>query len=208
MATPDTYRTHCDTFTAAVRDLCRTPAIRAALERGHGRPVEECDRRAHGVLAPLARGFGARRAHWTVAGLIALERPDRHPLDLAALHTQRSALPWYRRPNIGTSLAQAFTATPRDRDNAARRLRALTHLGPEQLHRTLPGLTRRLLHQAAAPDFAVLLSDLAAWDTHRRTVGTRWLDGFHLTPALTDDTEPTPHTTDHPTPAAPQHPPT
>lgn len=203
MATTDSYRAHCDAFTAAVRDLCRTPAARAVLARGHGRPIEECDRRAHGLLAPLARGFGSRRAHWTVAGLIALERPDRHPLDLLALHTQRTTAPWHRRPNLGACLAQATACgTPRDRENAARRLRALIHLSPDLLHRTLPGVTRRLLHLAVAPDFAVLLSDLAAWDEHRRSVGTRWLDGFHLSPHLPDH----PPTTEPPPPAAPHTP--
>ncbi|QIZ01245.2 hypothetical protein HEP87_56025 [Streptomyces sp. S1D4-11] len=74
MPSRDERRCHYDAFVAHVRGLCRTPRIRSRLENGRGQPLTECPRMDAYLVKPC-QGFGARRAHYTIASLIALERP-------------------------------------------------------------------------------------------------------------------------------------
>lgn len=66
-------RIHYDAFVADVIDLCATKSIRKDLASGRGRPAKQCDRIPK-HLTRLIAGYGARRAHYTVASLIAIHR--------------------------------------------------------------------------------------------------------------------------------------
>ncbi|WP_055631212.1 type I-E CRISPR-associated protein Cse2/CasB [Streptomyces hirsutus] len=66
-------RAHYDAFVTEVIELCALNGVRADLASGRGRPVEECERMQKYLSVRTAR-FGARRAHYTVASLIAMQR--------------------------------------------------------------------------------------------------------------------------------------
>ncbi|MFD5407039.1 type I-E CRISPR-associated protein Cse2/CasB [Streptomyces griseorubiginosus] len=70
-------RAHYDDFVHQVITLCQVNGIRADLNSGFGRPVAECTRMPEHLTRHIA-GFGARRAHYTVASLIALHRDLPH----------------------------------------------------------------------------------------------------------------------------------
>ncbi|MGW1901685.1 type I-E CRISPR-associated protein Cse2/CasB [Streptomyces hirsutus] len=70
-------RAHYDAFISEVIELCALNGVRSALASGRGRPVEECDRMKP-YLAARIGAFGARRAHYTVASLIASQRNLAH----------------------------------------------------------------------------------------------------------------------------------
>ncbi|MGQ4479339.1 type I-E CRISPR-associated protein Cse2/CasB [Streptomyces sp. SAS_276] len=91
-------RAHYDDFVHQVITLCAVTSIRADLNSGCGRPVAECPRMPEHLTRHIA-GFGARRAHYTVAGLIARNRDLPHEqgpyqpeqVTPAAEHTARPA---------------------------------------------------------------------------------------------------------------------
>ncbi|MFF9301492.1 type I-E CRISPR-associated protein Cse2/CasB [Streptomyces sp. NPDC014764] len=70
-------RAHYDDFVHQVITVCAVKGIRADLNSGFGRPVAECSRMPEHLTRHIA-GFGARRAHYTVASLIALHRDLPH----------------------------------------------------------------------------------------------------------------------------------
>ncbi|MGX8910211.1 type I-E CRISPR-associated protein Cse2/CasB [Streptomyces netropsis] len=74
MPTITERRRHYQDFTAQVRQLCTDPGVRRTLRGGRGRPVEDC-LDIHRYLARRTAAHGARRAHYTVAALIALADP-------------------------------------------------------------------------------------------------------------------------------------
>ncbi|MFJ8608089.1 type I-E CRISPR-associated protein Cse2/CasB [Streptomyces sp. NPDC093675] len=73
MPTTVQRRAHYDDFVTQVIRLCASNRIRADLASGRGRPVAECARMPEHLTRHVAR-FGARRAHYTVASLIAMQR--------------------------------------------------------------------------------------------------------------------------------------
>ncbi|KAB1987468.1 type I-E CRISPR-associated protein Cse2/CasB [Streptomyces triticiradicis] len=73
MLTTAQRRAHYDEFVTQVIGLCADNGIRADLTSGRGRPVEECDRMQEHLTRHVAR-YGARRAHYTIATLIAMQR--------------------------------------------------------------------------------------------------------------------------------------
>ncbi|WP_406465060.1 type I-E CRISPR-associated protein Cse2/CasB [Streptomyces sp. NBC_01622] len=91
-------RAHYDDFVHQVITLCAVTSIRADLNSGCGRPIAQCPRIPEHLTRHIA-GFGARRAHYTVAGLIAQNRdlPHEHgpykpeSVTPAADHTARPA---------------------------------------------------------------------------------------------------------------------
>ncbi|MER6561924.1 type I-E CRISPR-associated protein Cse2/CasB [Streptomyces sp. NPDC001027] len=197
MPSRDDYRAHCDAYVAAVRDLCTTPQIRAALETGRGRPVNDCQR-LHPFLSRLTRNQPDRRAHYTLACLIAHERPSRHPTTPAPDPGQPCA--WHARPTLGATLARA--AHGRTDGPHERTLQVLIRLSEDMIHRRLPGMTRHLLGTGCPPDFAVLLSDLTYWTSNRPSVATRWQDDFYLStppPPPPPPPAPAPRATPHET---------
>ncbi|GAA0439779.1 type I-E CRISPR-associated protein Cse2/CasB [Streptomyces luteireticuli] len=74
MPTLSERRRHYEAFTAHATLLCTDPGVRRALRDGRGRPVEDC-LGLHRHLTRHTAGHGARRAHYTVASLIALADP-------------------------------------------------------------------------------------------------------------------------------------
>ena len=80
------YRRHCQEFTTTVTALCTDPGVRRDLRDGRGRDIKEC-LRLHRYLTVLTAGHGHRRAHYTLASLIALADP------LADLRTQPTPQP-------------------------------------------------------------------------------------------------------------------
>ncbi|MEU6097749.1 type I-E CRISPR-associated protein Cse2/CasB [Streptomyces sp. NPDC047079] len=70
-------RAHYDDFVQEVITLCAVNSIRADLNSGFGRPIAQCPRMPEHLTRHIA-GFGAHRAHYTVAGLIAQNRDLPH----------------------------------------------------------------------------------------------------------------------------------
>ncbi|MET7988728.1 type I-E CRISPR-associated protein Cse2/CasB [Streptomyces sp. NPDC005281] len=194
MPSRDERRRHYDAFVAHVRGLCRTPRIRSRLENGRGQPLTECPRMDAYLVKPC-QGFGARRAHYTIASLIALERPvpdwtQTTPSSPAhrGLHLDdplesESALldGWSRRPNFGRTLADSARAHPHTAAGWQREVEVMGVLSADLLHTRLPHTIRRLLNLGLACDFAVLLEDLAQWDFDPLEVAGRWRHAFYLT---------------------------
>ncbi|MEU6091031.1 type I-E CRISPR-associated protein Cse2/CasB [Streptomyces sp. NPDC047085] len=189
MPSRDEYRLHYDTFVTHIRDLCSTPRIRRLLENGRGKPVTDCPDMDKYLIKP-SHGFGARRAHYTIASLIAQERPAPDwtpPTASTAPSPPKDTEPrtpsthWHTRPNLGRTLAGTAHTHPHTGGGLERDLQVLTRLSTDQLHRRLPHVVGRLLKLGARCDFAVLLEDLAHWDWARPEVSGRWRNGFYLT---------------------------
>ncbi|TJZ99595.1 type I-E CRISPR-associated protein Cse2/CasB [Actinacidiphila oryziradicis] len=197
MITTEQRRAHYDTFaTTDVPLLCASPGFRADLRSGRGREVTQCPR-MHRHLARLVAGYGACRAHYTVASLIALRRPAPRPApaaptgplaqdrdtdpgpsaDSAIAWTER---PWRSRPNLGASLADAVRRRGMRPGPTEDRLHLLTRLSEDLLHPRLPRLIDHLLDSGAGVDWPVLLEDLAWWEWDREAVTLRWLDSYYL----------------------------
>lgn len=194
MPTMDQYRKEYDQFTASVHDLCQQAGIRRALGTGRGRPVAECTD-MHRYLRHTRRK-PARRAYYTVASLIALtgtaphddhdrpcDAPTTPPSTDRPLHEKSTdpahpASTWFRRPNLGSTLATAIHEAGYDEERTEQKLRLLTRLSEDQLHRRLPSEITRLNGKGLHPDWAVLLGDLVErhYDHHR--VNLRWDDAF------------------------------
>ncbi|MFS8204685.1 type I-E CRISPR-associated protein Cse2/CasB [Streptomyces sp. CWNU-52B] len=75
--TPVERRAHYDDFVAQVIRLCEINSIRTDLVSGRGRPIEDCPRMPEHLDHRIA-GFGAARAHYTVASLLAMQRDLPH----------------------------------------------------------------------------------------------------------------------------------
>ncbi|MGI5473352.1 type I-E CRISPR-associated protein Cse2/CasB [Streptomyces sp. CA-132043] len=176
MATRDEHRQHYDAFVTQIQELCQTPAIRHTLATGRGRPIAQC-LDLHKYLSRRTSGHGARRAHYTVAALIALDRAS-----LPEPHEGDEAPPdWKRRPNLGTTLALAVHTGALNAGPTEDHLQLMRRLTADTLHPLLPHLIDHLLQKGRRPDWAVLLEDLAQWDYDRGQVATRWLDAYYLT---------------------------
>ncbi|MEU6277632.1 type I-E CRISPR-associated protein Cse2/CasB [Streptomyces populi] len=195
MPSRDERRCHYDAFVAHVRSLCRTPRIRSLLEDGRGRHPTQCPRMDAYLVKPC-QGFGARRAHYTTASLIALERPapdwtetaPSAPLPHPGLPPddvlEREGAPpdnWARRPNLGQTLADAARAHPHTAAGWQREVEVMGVLSADLLHTRLPHTIQRLLSLGLACDVAVLLEDLAQWDFEPLEVAGRWRHSFYLT---------------------------
>ncbi|WP_329130370.1 type I-E CRISPR-associated protein Cse2/CasB [Streptomyces sp. NBC_00670] len=203
-------RAHYDDFVHQVITLCAVNGIRADLNSGFGRPVAECSRMPEHLTRHIA-GFGARRAHYTVASLIALHRdlphedgpyrpelptPGKNPDTTAPTATAAPAAdhlapasaaspaerPWRSRPDLGTHLAIAVARYGFKEATMTNRVKTLTRLDTSLLHPRLWTLTGHLNSRGAARlDFAVLLEDLAWWDDDRLETAARWRENYFLT---------------------------
>ncbi|MFF0746389.1 type I-E CRISPR-associated protein Cse2/CasB [Streptomyces sp. NPDC004111] len=195
LSSRDERRRHYDTYTAHIHDLCHTPAIRRTLEKGRGRPVSDCPDLIRYLAQPTRHHYG-RRAHYTVASLIARQYPrhQQHPDDPnttpSTPHKEASSgdstesqdplARWNRRPNLGTTLACAVHAGDLSENTTPRQLRSITRLSENLLHPRLFSLTRQLAQAGHTVDFAVLLEDLVQWPEDRPRVTQRWLTGYYL----------------------------
>jgi hypothetical protein len=199
--TTDQRRVHYDAFVAEVVDLCRDNGIRARLETGGGQPVDQCHK-LHRHLTHRVAGHGAKRAHYTVASLIALQPPAPAPAaaprmadtppEPRELFTDPTApatpavggaqgTPWRARANLGTTLALAVRRGGFRPGPTEERLETLVRLDADLLQPLLPGQAKRLLRAGIPIDWAVLLEDLAWWDYDHDQVTTRWRESFYFT---------------------------
>ncbi|MFI9764980.1 type I-E CRISPR-associated protein Cse2/CasB [Streptomyces sp. NPDC051963] len=89
---------------------------------------------------------------------------------------------WRARPNLGTTLAIAVARHGFKQGRMDDRIKTLTRLPATRLHPRLWTLTAHLSSlDAARLDFAVLLEDLAWWDTDRLYIADRWTESYFLT---------------------------
>jgi CRISPR type I-E-associated protein CasB/Cse2 len=196
-----------DAFVTYLTGLCATSTkAQADLRSGLGRPLESCAL-LHRYLVPRlpdvkrpGRYDDRRRAHYTVAALIG-GRP-RAARDAARAATKAAAaapadavsagasVPWWQRPNLGASLAEAVNKKLIKPDTAEADLHLMTRQGSEALGKRLPSLTRHLLTGGVAIDWAVLLDDLAWWNEDRDRIATRWLEAYFRARSLEDRNEP------------------
>lgn len=170
----DPYRAHAIAYTDAVVDLCREPSIRRRLESGRGRPVAEGGARMHRHLAALVEGHPGHRAHFTVASLIARHRPAPAPA------SPQEPPPWFERPDLGRSYADAVHRAQLNPGPTADRLERLVRFGTDLLHLSLGSEINRLHSAGVTPDWAVLLEDLRQWPWRGPQVTERWLEHFYL----------------------------
>ncbi|SDP62779.1 CRISPR-associated protein Cse2 (CRISPR_cse2) [Streptomyces sp. cf386] len=188
-------RAHYDDFVHQVITLCAINSIRADLNSGFGRPVAECPRMPEHLTRHIA-GFGAHRAHYTVAGLIAQDRDLPHedapyqselatpaktptaavgaaadappPLQDPAPAPQPgpAARPWRSRPDLGTHLAIAVARYGFKEATMTNRVKTLTKLDTELLHPRLWSLTSHLRSRDAARLDFAVLLEDLAWWDH------------------------------------------
>lgn len=143
MPTAIESRRQYEEFTTDITELCQQdPAARRALRQGRGRPVEQCGPMTR-YLARRTAGHGSRRAHYTVAGLIAAIDPlDEIRATLRPPHEDQIDDPGRELPAAGTPTAPATTgsdpAAPTaggDQDPLSTRLwRARPNLGTTLAH--------------------------------------------------------------------------
>ncbi|MDF3292367.1 type I-E CRISPR-associated protein Cse2/CasB [Streptomyces silvisoli] len=196
-----------DAFVAYVVDLCgRSTKAQADLRTGLGRPLERCTY-MHRYLVPRLPepkrpGWydDARRAHYAVASLIAARpRTARDTDKAAALEAEADAdavesvptpvVEWWRRPNLGASLAEGVNKKLLKPDTAEDDLHLLVRQGSDAVQQRLPSLTRHVLNGGVSIDWSVLLDDLAWWNVDRDRVATRWLEAYFRVRTLEDRKE-------------------
>jgi len=93
---------------------------------------------------------------------------------------------WWKRPNLGVSLAQAVNKLALKPASAEGDLHLMTRQSTDAIHPRLPALTRHLLSSGVTVDWAVLLDDLSWWNHDRDRIATRWLEGYFRTRAPED----------------------
>jgi CRISPR system Cascade subunit CasB len=187
-----------DTFVDHVLDLCEDNAAQADLRTGLGREYERCHRMHPHLVRHLPQRMRHedRRAHYTVAALIAVRLPrsvrDADEPDPAAASAtgdgnSTPAAVWWRRPNLGAALAQAVNKKVFKPESAEDDLQLMTRQSAAALrHQQLPALVRRLRAAGIPIDWAVLIEDLARWDRDRDAVAARWLDSYFHVRTLED----------------------
>jgi CRISPR type I-E-associated protein CasB/Cse2 len=184
----------CDAFVGYVLGLCRDKKSQADLRTGLGLPVERCNY-LHRHLVPRLPQQGqptdVRRAHYAVAALIAGRPRSARDADAAAAAAAQSsdAQPlqeWWKRPNLGASLAYAVNKQALKPASAEGDLHLMTRQRSEAIHPRLPALTRHLLSSGVRVDWAVLLDDLAWWNQDRDRIATRWLESYFRTRTFED----------------------
>ncbi|WP_405814405.1 type I-E CRISPR-associated protein Cse2/CasB [Streptomyces sp. NBC_01390] len=188
----------CDAFVGYVLGLCQDKKTQAELRTGLGLPVERCTY-LHRYLVPRLperQHPDARRARYAVAALIAGRPRTARDADAAAHATAAEAgagepVPeWWKRPNLGVSLAQAVNKRALKPASAEGDLHLMTRQSSDAIHPRLPSLTRHLLSSGVRVDWAVLLDDLSWWNHDRDRIATRWLESYFRTRTPDDSHDP------------------
>ncbi|MFE9258603.1 type I-E CRISPR-associated protein Cse2/CasB [Streptomyces sp. NPDC006879] len=192
-------------FVADVLKWCENKKNRADLRSGLGKPVERSNY-MHRLLVPRLMGEDAqhqdaRRAYYAVASLIAGRPRAARDAEVRAAaeeaesgtpHAGTQRLDWWKRPNLGASLAEAVNKKIIKPDTAEADLHLMARQSSEAIHLRLPALTRQLLGKGVNLDWAVLLHDLTWWNRDQDRIATRWLEGYFRdrTRELSHDDEP------------------
>jgi CRISPR system Cascade subunit CasB len=175
-----------DAFVAYVVDLCgRDRKARADLRSGLGRPLERCDY-MHRYLVPRLptperRDWydDRRRAHYTVASLLAARPPIARDADAAAADENApEPVDWWTRPDLGMSLGWGVNKQVLKANTTEDDLHLMVRQSTEAMQQRLPALTRHLLGRGLTIDWSVLLDDLSRWNSDRDRIATRWLDSY------------------------------
>ncbi|MFI1400717.1 type I-E CRISPR-associated protein Cse2/CasB [Streptomyces sp. NPDC020681] len=167
-----------EAYVTYVLKLCDNKRTRSDLRSGLGRPVQRCNY-LHRYLVPYLpeqQHRDTRRAHYAIAALIA-GRP-RASRDADATADQAQSPTWWKRPNLGASLANAVRKGTLKPDSAEGELHLLTRQSSDAIHIRLPALTRHLLTSGVPIDWAVLLEDLTWWNRNQDQIATRWLEAY------------------------------
>ncbi|KFF98124.1 hypothetical protein IQ62_27060 [Streptomyces scabiei] len=193
-------------FTRWIEELCRDdPGARTALRSGLRRGLDDVPR-MHRFVSPWLPRNGQvpqseQRAYYAVAAMIAAQPrtsyaapdaaigPDSAPVSDPGSESEAGASETAPAPRYGQSLGHAFalavTESPgRDREmresTAEARLNLLTRQSLNGLHRHLPAAVGYLRETGVPIDWAQLLSDLAAWPAHSKTISRRWLQHYYI----------------------------
>lgn len=185
-------------YTRWIEELCRDdPGARTALRSGLRRGLDDVPR-MHRFVAPHLPRSGQvpeseQRAYYAVAAMIASQSrssyaapdtdPDGDPKSKSAI-SEVAPVPRYGQ-SLGHAFALAVTESPlREREmresTAESRLNLLTRQSLNGLHRHLPAAVGYLRQVGLPIDWAQLLSDLAAWPTHSKTISRRWLQHYYI----------------------------
>lgn len=191
-----------DDFVRYVVRQCLDLKAQADLRSGLGLPVERCTY-LHRYLVPRLpqqQAPGVRRAHYAVAALIAGRPRTARDADAVAA-SERDATPeagpaWWRRSNLGASLAEAVKKGALKPASAEGDLHLMTRQRSTAIHPRLPSLTRHLLTNDVRLDWAILLDDLSWWDQDRDRIATRWLESYFRILSSEDSEQPTDAHTD------------
>ncbi|MER7805102.1 type I-E CRISPR-associated protein Cse2/CasB [Streptomyces parvulus] len=97
-----------------------------------------------------------------------------------AVAAAQAARLWWRRPNLGRSLAEAAQRRSSGAAPMASRMELLLRLPSHTMQPRLPGLCRLVMDSGVRIDWAVLLSDLSTWETRRSQIANRWKEAFYL----------------------------
>lgn len=188
-----------DAFVTYVLNECgKSTKARADLRSGLGRPLERCPA-MHRYLVPRLReperpGWydDARRAHYTVASLIAArsrrtrDADEEAAAEAAAGQLRAADVDWWTRPNLGASLADAVNRQAMKPDSAEGELHLLVRQSAQSVSMRLPSLTRQILDKGVRIDWSVLLYDLSRWDRDRDRTATRLLESYFRVRTLED----------------------
>lgn len=179
-----------DDFVAYIVDLCgRSTKAQADLRTGLGRPLESCTY-MHRYLVPRLPeperpGWysDSRRAHYTVASLIAARPRLARDADKAAsvaaeIAASAPSVEWWKRPNLGASLAEAVNRKLIKPTTAEDDLHLLVRQSVDAVNLRLPSLTRHMLGGRVTVDWCVLLEDLTWWNRDRDRTATRLLESY------------------------------
>ncbi|MFE0645710.1 type I-E CRISPR-associated protein Cse2/CasB [Streptomyces sp. NPDC058877] len=180
-------------YVAYVLKLCENKKNRADLRSGLGKPVERSNY-MHRLLVPRlmdedVQHPDTRRAYYAIASLIA-GRPraardaevqaatEEEEAESGTLDDGAQAADWWRRPNLGASLAEAVNKKIIKPDTAESDLHLMARQSSDAIHLRLPALTRQLLSKGVTLDWAVLLYDLTWWNRDQDRIATRWLESY------------------------------
>ncbi|MEV8391803.1 MULTISPECIES: type I-E CRISPR-associated protein Cse2/CasB [unclassified Streptomyces] len=192
-----------DAFVEYIVDLCRkSTKAQSDLRSGLGRPLENCTY-LHRYLVPRLspqdypdqQYDDRRRAHYAVASLVAARPRYARDADRAAVaEAEETGTPlpmpeWWKRPNLGSSLAQGVNKKLLKPTTAEEDLHLMVRQSSEALQVRLPALTQHLLSGGVRIDWSVLLDDLSWWNKDRDRVATRWLESYFRVRTLEDRNE-------------------
>lgn len=178
-----------DVFVGYVLGLCKDKKVQADLRTGLGLPVERCNY-LHRYLVPRLperQHPDVRRAHYAVAALIAGRPRSARDADAEAVADDSATVQdWWKRPNLGASLAEVVNRKALKPGSAEGELHLMARQSSDAIHPRLPSLVHHMLNRGVTVDWAILLDDLSWWNRDRDRIATRWLESYFRSRTLED----------------------